>query len=128
MIVKQELRRDEDGTMHLRNTMDYSGTIAMAKEANERETGQGKNGYLMGFIPEEMKMYDPWLKAANRAAREGDHAKYTDYMIRFFRVHSAFAYNTKRIYFKGYNVPVIDKSLKRPEMPDAMSKLLKGTP
>lgn len=127
MITKQHLRFEDDGTVRLRNTYDMSGAINKAKEWNDNGWGYGKDMYCLGFIPEEMKMHDPWLRAAYRAQREGDNAKYTDLMIRFFRVHQALAINKRKVQWNGFYAPILDgKPVEKP--PDAVRQLLEATP
>lgn len=125
MITQQRMRFEDDGTIRLRNTYDVSGAMNKAKEYNENGLGYGKNGYCLGFIPEEMKMHDPWLKEAYRALREGNRAKYTDYMLKFFRVHSALAINRRKVCWRGCYVPILDKT-PTPKRPDAVEQLLRA--
>lgn len=125
MLTKQTIHFDDDGTVRLRNTFDYSHAIEETRRMNETGECQGKNGYILGNIPQEMFCYDPWLKAAQQARREGDYGKYTDYMLRFFRVHSALACNLRRVNWSGWSVPILDgKEHKRPAIVD---KMLRGT-
>ena len=110
MITKREWQFDRDGTIHMRNTVDVSEAIEQAKTYNEMGMGNGKNGYMMGVIPEEFFSFDPWLKEARRYKREGDMGKYTEYMLRFFRVHSALAVNHRKAQWNGYCVPIFNKN------------------
>lgn len=124
MITKQLIHFEDDGNVYLRNTVDCSGAIAETQRMNETGECQGKDGYILGNIPQEMFMYDPWLKAAQQARRERDMGAYTDYMLRFFRVHSALACNFRKVHWNGWDVPVLDgKTNKRPELVD---RLIKG--
>lgn len=122
MITKREWQVDRDGTIHLRNTVDVSGAIRQAKEYDEMGMGNGKNGYMLGVIPEEFYQFDPWLKAAMEYKREGDMANYTTNMIRFFKVHSALAVTHRRAQWGGYSVPIITGS--DPVRPKAVDKIL----
>lgn len=124
MITKQELRFEDDGTCRLRNTVDLSGAIAQAKEYDEMGMGNGKNGYMLGVIPEEMYQFDPWLKEAMARKREGDMAGYTTYMLKFFKIHRALAVNHKKCMWGGYAVPIISGKESMPKRPDAMERLL----
>ena len=126
MITKQELRFEDDGTCRLRNTVDLSGAIAQAKEYDEMGMGNGKNGYMLGVIPEEMYQFDPWLKEAMARKREGDMAGYTTYMLKFFKIHQALAVNHKKCMWGGYAVPIIKGEGAMPKRPDAMTKLLES--
>ena len=124
MLTKQTIHLNDDGSVVLRNTFDYSGALDETERMNETDGWKGKDGYILGNIPQEMFMYDPWLKAANNARREGDMGKYTDYMIRFFRVHSALACNLRRVNWSGWVVPVLDRPV--PKRPEVVEKIRKG--
>lgn len=124
MITKQEIRLEDDGTCYLRNTVDLSGAIAQAKEYDEMGMGNGKNGYMLGVIPEEMYQFDPWLKEAMARKREGDMAGHTTYMLKFFKVHQALAVNHKKCMWHGYAVPLITKDSASQRKPDALNQLL----
>lgn len=125
MLTRQLIHFDDDGTYGIRNTFDASHAIEETRRMNETEECMGKDGYILGNIPQEMFMYDPWLKAAQQARKERDYAKYTDYMLKFFRVHSALACNLKRTTWAGWNVPIID-GRRQPKRPDAMEALLRN--
>lgn len=122
MITQQKIFFEDDGTVRLRNTYDMTAAINKAKEWNENGWGYSKDCYCLGFIPEEMKMHDPWLQEAYRAKKEGDDAKYTDYMLRFFRVHQALAINKKKVCWNGYCAPILDG--KPDNRPKVMKQLL----
>lgn len=127
MITKQNIHFADDGTVYLRNTVDCTSAIAETERMNDTGECMGKEGYILGNIPQEMFSYDPWLKAAQRARLDRDYAKYNDYMLRFFRVHSAFACNLKRVNWSGWSVPVLDKH-PQPKRPAAMDALLRSEP
>ena len=126
MITKQELRLDDDGTCYLRNTVDLSGAIRQAKEYNEMGMGNGKNGYMLGVIPEEMYQFDPWLKEAMARKREGDMAGYTTYMLKFFKVHQALAVNHEKCMWHGFAVPIIKRDSAPTTKPDALNQLMEN--
>lgn len=109
MITKREWQKDPDGTVHLRNTVDVSNAIEQAKMYDELGAGNGKYGYMMGVIPEELYMFDPWLQEAKRYKREGNMAQYTNYLLKFFSINRAFAVNYKKCMWHGYAVPIITK-------------------
>lgn len=125
MITKREWQRDDDGTIHLRNTVDISGAIEQAKAYDEIGAGNGKNGYMLGVIPPEFYCFDPWLKEAQRYKREGNMAKYTTYMLKFFKIHRALAVNHKKCVWGGYTVPLITAKTSK-EKPSAFDKLLEN--
>ena len=92
MIVKQELFA-EGGKTILRNTVDASDALAMARGA--RETGgRGKNLVPLGFIPPEYWLFDPWLMEARKAQRAGDKKAFAHLVQKFFAVHPAFSAHT----------------------------------
>lgn len=122
MITQQKIHFDDDGTVRLINTYDMSAAINKAKEWNDNGWGYGKDGYCLGFVPEEMRRHDPWIKEAYKAKREGDNAKYVDYMLRFFRVHSALAINKRKVCWQGCYVPILDG--KPEEKPTVIKQLL----
>lgn len=124
MITKQELRLEDDGTVRLRNTVDVSGAIAQAREYNEMGMGNGKNGYMLGVIPEEFYQFDPWLKEAMARKREGDMAGYTTYMLKFFKVHQALAVHHKKCMWHGYAVPIIKRDSEPERKPAALEQLM----
>lgn len=126
MITKQELRFEDDGKVFLRNTVDLSDAIAQAKEYNEMGMGNGKNGYMLGVIPEEMYQFDPWLKEAFARKREGDIAGYTTYMLKFFSIHQALAVHHKKCMWGGYAVPIISKDAPQTKRPTALTKLMES--
>lgn len=124
MISKQELRFEDDGTVKLRNTVDLSDAIRQAKEYDEMGMGNGKNGYMLGVIPEEMYQFDPWLMEANARKREGDMAGYNRYMMKFFSIHRALAVNHRKCMWGGYAVPIISGKEQVRTRPSVMDKLL----
>lgn len=126
MLTRQTIHFDDDGSIVLRNTFDFSGAVNETERMNETGEWKGKDGYVLGNIPQEMFMYDPWLKAAARARREGDYGAYTDYMLRFFKTHSALACNLKRVNWSGWSVPILDKNTKAEKRPEVVDMLIKG--
>lgn len=118
MITKQEIKFENDGTIRVRNTADFQDAVEQAKYYDEIGMGNGKHGYMMGVIPEEMYLFDPWLKLAFQHKREGDNAKYTEYMLKFFKVHSAFRVNQRKTMFNGYCVPMISNKSETKKDPD----------
>ncbi len=107
-ILKQELIRENDkkGTVRLRNTIDCSAAIEMARITNTCNEGGNfgsKNDgcRVMGYIPPEMWQFDPWLIMARRAEREGDRGQYQKHLTKFFDVHKDFKVNRKRKYWRG---------------------------
>lgn len=124
MLSKQRIRFEDNGDVYIRNTVNASNAIDETRRMNETGECMGKDGYILGNIPQEMFMFDPWLKAAAKARRERDYGKYTDYMLRFFKVHSALACNIHTVHWNGWNVPLLnEKKVKRPELVD---KLIQG--
>jgi hypothetical protein len=99
MILEQELI-EEDGKTILRNTIDVSQAINMAKEVTETQA-RGKNMVPLGYIPPEYWNFDPWLKMAKRAACAGDSHEYQKYVLKFFRVHPEFAVIRGAKYWSG---------------------------
>ena len=67
MLISQYMSVDNDkkGTVHLYNTFDTGLAQRLAKEASEAGGGRVGEGSgemrLMGYIPPEMWMCDPWL-------------------------------------------------------------------
>ena len=105
MITNQGLDKDE-GTVVLRNTVNVSNEIDAARKANEADNGgwfgdKNERMQLMGYIPPEFWMFDPWLITAKRAQKEGDMRTYMKCMKKFFEVHSAFKVNHKRTVWRG---------------------------
>ena len=108
MITKQELIRHNDGkgTITLRNTFDFSAEVEAAKQTNSINPGgyfgdKNSRGRVMGYIPEEMWGYDPWLLQAKKARNEGDKGKFTYYMQKFFEVHTVFKVARKTAMWHG---------------------------
>lgn len=94
MLVKQEIRilDRKTGKVGLRNTIDCSAAIEMAKEASDNG-GRGTSDKVMplGFIPNEMWNFNPWLMEANRARNEGDMVTYQRNIMKFFQLFPQFA-------------------------------------
>ena len=107
MLISQYMSVDNDkkGTVHLYNTFDTGLAQRLAKEASEAGGGRGGEGSgevrLMGYIPPEMWMCDPWLIMAKRARRAGDMGEYTKYVRKFFEVHREFQVITPKKYWNG---------------------------
>lgn len=106
MIIKQEFdfAKDDKGTVTLRNTIDIEQAINAAKEATETGARAGDSNsevMLMGFIPPEMFMFDPWLVEAEKARQYGDIGEYTRLMKKFFEVHKEFAPTVRQKYWNG---------------------------
>lgn len=111
-IVKQTLTTDSDGNIRLRNYCNADSTLELARisrECNESGHFGDKNGecQLLGYIPEEMFSYNPWLLCATRAKQEGDEGKYTYYMTKFFQLFPAFAGNRKTKYWRGHRAVLL---------------------
>ncbi len=105
MITNQRLYKDGDKIV-LRNTVNVSNEIDAARKANEADNGgwfgdKNERMQLMGYIPPEFWMFDPWLITAKRAQKEGDMRTYMKCMKKFFEVHSAFKVNHKRTVWRG---------------------------
>jgi len=93
-IIRQQFipHNDGKGTLTLRNTIDFSAAIDAARETNEVNPGGyfgDKNSQcrVMGYIPEEMWNYDPWLIQARKARNGGDKGQYAYYLNKFFEIH-----------------------------------------
>ena len=112
MIVKQELQTDEKGNVRLRNYCSAQHALDMARMSRElNESGRfgDKNGEcrVVGYIPEEMFNFNPWLMEARRALRHGDQGKHDYYMMKFFELFPAFAGNKKTKYWRGHRAVLI---------------------
>lgn len=99
MIVKQKFY-ERDGKTVLRNTIDVSQAIGMAREASETQA-RGKNLVPLGYIPPEYWNFDPWLLEAKKARAAGDRHEYQKYVMKFFRVHPEFAVLRSAKYWSG---------------------------
>lgn len=111
-IVKQEIFTDEKGNIRLRNHCNANSALEMARVAREtNETGYfgDKNGEckLLGYIPEEMFSFNPWLICAIRAKKEGDMGKYNYYMTKFFELFPAFMGQRKTRYWRGHRAVLL---------------------
>lgn len=100
MIQKQELYETDDGKVRIRNTIDISQAIAMAKDVSEHRA-RGKNMVPLGYIPPEYWSFDPWLLEAKRARAAGDKHEYQKYVMKFFRLHPEFAVIQSAKYWSG---------------------------
>lgn len=127
MISKQHIHFDDDGTIGIHNVGDASHAIEETRRMNETDSWKGPDGYILGNIPAEYFQFDPWLIEAKKARKAGDYGKYTDYMLRFFRVHSAFACQVRRVNWGGFSVPLLDGK-EAPKRPKEMDALLGVTP
>lgn len=127
MISKQHIHFGDDGTIGIRNVGDASHALEETRRMNETDEWKGPDGYILGNIPAEYFQFDPWLIEAKKARQAGDYGKYTDYMLRFFRVHQSFACNVRTVNWAGWDVPVLDGKDK-PKRPKAMDALLRGAP
>lgn len=106
MITNQKLTVNEDGTFALTNTCSAQSALdeaRMMRELNPDGYFGDRNGEcrILGTIPEEMFMYNPWLIMAKRAEAEGDMAKHQHYMLKFFELFPTFRGNTKTRYWRG---------------------------
>lgn len=106
MLVNQQLVLDHDkqGTMHLYNTYEYGYAAELANECTNNGGGRAssRNGAeyrAMGFIPNDLWNYDPWLITAKRAQMAGDKAEYTKYIKKFFEVHPEYRPSIGKKYF-----------------------------
>lgn len=99
MILSQEMR-EEDGKTILRSKIDVSEAIAKAKEYTDTQA-RGRNITPLGFIPEEMWNFDPWLMEAKRARACGDVHEYNKYVLKFFRLNPEYAVWRGRKYWSG---------------------------
>lgn len=113
-LLKQEFHVDEtDGLkIMVRNTVDLAPAIESAEHINS----QGKGGRfgdknhemkLMGFIPDEMWLFDPWLIMAKRSQQQGDKAKYKYYLEKFFSVYTAFRVHKDTKYWNGSRAVIL---------------------
>lgn len=111
-IVKQELFSDEKGNIRLRNHCNAQSALEAARISREvNETGYfgDKNGEcrLLGYIPEEMFSFNPWLICATRAKKKGDMGKYNHYMMKFFELFPAFMGRHKTRYWRGHRAVLL---------------------
>lgn len=97
MLVGQHmvLEHDQKGTVRLYNTYDQSPAAEIARECTANGGGRvklssGCEMRAMGFIPQEMWLYDPWLLMARKAQRAGDKGEYTKWVRKFFEVHKEY--------------------------------------
>lgn len=98
--------------VRLRNTFDCTAELEaarMTRELNPSGRFGDKNGecYCMGYIPEEMWCYDPWLICARKARNRGDKGEYTKYMRKFFEVHRALATPHETRYWNGHRAVLL---------------------
>ncbi len=105
MITKQRLFSDGDRVV-LRNTVSVTKELDATRQINELDAGgyfgdKNERMQLMGFIPPEYWLFDPWLLTANRARKEGDMREYICNLKKFFAIHSAFKVNHKRTMWRG---------------------------
>lgn len=114
-IIRQQFipHNDGKGTLTLRNTIDFSEALEAARETNELNPGGyfgDKNSQcrVMGYIPEEMWNYDPWLIEARKARNAGDKGKYTHYLNKFFDVHQALKVAKRTAMWHGSRAVIIE--------------------
>ena len=112
MIVKQDLTVDADGNVRLRNVCNAQSSLDLARMARENNPDGwfgDKNGEcrLLGYIPEEMFSFNPWLMQAKKAEREGDMGKKEYYISKFFELFPAFAGNKKTKYWRGHRAVLL---------------------
>lgn len=102
MLVNQEIKilDRKTGKIGLRNTIDCSAAIEAAKEASENG-GRSTSDTVMplGFIPNEMWNFNPWLIEANKARNEGDMVNYHKNIMKFFQLFPQFAVLHQPKYF-----------------------------
>jgi hypothetical protein len=99
VIINQKFT-EEDGKVRIRNTIDVSQAIGMARDVSESRA-RGKNMVPLGYIPPEYWNFDPWLLEAKRARSAGDSHEYQKYVMKFFRVHPEFAVIQSAKYWSG---------------------------
>ena len=106
MLVNQQLVMDHDskGTVRLYNTYDMSPAAEIAQDCTSNGGGRatsrdGAEYRALGFIPNEMWNFDPWLITAKRAQMAGDKAEYTKYIKKFFEVHPEYRPSIGKKYF-----------------------------
>lgn len=109
-LLKQDFDFEESNgritKISLRNTIDCSMAIDSARAANESGNGgrfgdRNSEKQLMGYIPDEMWLFDPWLILANRAKNEGNKLEYQKYLQKFFDVHPMFKVHRNTKYWRG---------------------------
>lgn len=100
MIISQKMYETDDGKLHVRNTIDISQAVAMAKDVSERQS-RGKDMVPLGYIPPEYWNFDPWLLEAKKARAAGDKHEYQKYVLKFFRLHPEFAVLQGAKYWSG---------------------------
>lgn len=97
MLVDQKIFMDEKKRIHVINKFDHSVAAEVARMTEQNGGGRGKLGkngvefQVMGYIPPELWVYDPWLMEARKAQRAGDMGEYTKYIKKFFEVHREYA-------------------------------------
>jgi len=106
MLTRQkiEVLDKKKKLIRIRNTFDIGQAIEAAQEATEHggRVGNGSSEVIqMGFIPEEMWLYDPWLMEANKARNHGDMGAYHKMLVKFFEVHPEFTPLHTRKYWQG---------------------------
>lgn len=99
MLLKQEWG-EKDGKTILKNTIDTSQAINLAKEVSDTQA-RGENMVPLGYIPPEYWSFDPWLLEAKKAQHDGDTHEYQKYILKFFRLHPEFAVLRSAKYWSG---------------------------
>lgn len=112
MLVKQKLTSDKDGNIYLHNEYSAQNVLDLARASREtNETGWfgDKNGEckLIGFIPEEMWTFNPWLVMARKAQFAGDKGKHDYYMMKFFELFPMFKGTNKQRYWNGHRAAIL---------------------
>ncbi len=106
MLQNQKLvfENDEAGTVHLFNTYNVKEEAEIAEElarsgSETVKIGGGIELRPMGYIPQDMWLYDPWLIEANKARRGGDMGEFTRLVQKFFDLHPSFQPPISKKYF-----------------------------
>lgn len=114
-IIRQQFipHNDGKGTLTLRNTFDFSAAVDAARETNELNPGgifgdKNSQARVMGYIPEEMWNYDPWLVQAKRARNRGDKGEYTLMLNKFFELHPVFKVAKKTTMWRGSRAVILE--------------------
>ncbi len=103
-IKRQELTSlgDDKGTVHLRTTVSLDEAIDETIKTSEygNRIGSGSDEVVVAAqIPDELFTYDPLLKKALIARKNGDIAEYTHYIRSFLKINPQFVPLKSRKYF-----------------------------